>query len=178
VIHELRELAKDIFVVADLKTLDVGQVEVDLAHDETADAVVASGLAPKETLDKFNYEAKRLGIYAVVDMMAVSNPKEVLRSLGEHPDIVILHRGIDEEKSGRTRWELIKEIREMYKDRKILIAVAGGIEPSNVEEALKAGADILVVGRYITQSKDVRRATRDFLDHMGPDMDLFRIHVE
>ncbi len=178
VIHELRELAKDIFIVADLKTLDVGQVEVDLAHDETADAVVASGLAPKETLDKFNYEAKRLGIYAVVDMMAVSNPKEVLRSLGEHPDIVILHRGIDEEKSGRTRWELIKEIREMYKDRKILIAVAGGIEPSNVEEALKAGADILVVGRYITQSKDVRRATRDFLDHMGPDMDLFRIHVE
>ena len=43
VINELREVAKDIFFVADLKTLDVGKVEVDLAYDETADAVVASG---------------------------------------------------------------------------------------------------------------------------------------
>ena len=178
VIHELREIAKDIFIVADLKTLDVGQVEVDLAHDETADAVVASGLAPRDTLDKFNYEAKRLGIYPVVDMMGVPNPVEVLRSLNEHPEVLILHRGIDEEKTGKTRWDLIKEIKEMYKDKKVLVAVAGGVEPSNVEEALKAGADILVVGRYITQSKDVERATRDFLIHMGHDMDLFRVHVE
>lgn len=178
VIRELRELAKDVFIVADLKTLDVGQVEVDLAHDETADAVVASGLASKDTLDKFNYEAKRLGIYAVMDMMGVSNPIEVLRALNEYPDVVILHRGIDEEKTGKTRWELIKEIKEMFKGKKILVAVAGGVEPSNVGEALKAGSDILVVGRYITQSKDVQRATRDFLDHMGPDMDLFRVHVE
>ncbi len=51
VIHDLREIAKDIFIIADLKTLDVGQVEVDLAFDETADAVVASGLASKETLN-------------------------------------------------------------------------------------------------------------------------------
>ena len=178
VIQELREIAKDIFIVADLKTLDVGQVEVDLAHDETADAVVASGLAPRDTLEKFNYEAKRLGIYAIMDMMGVSNPVEVLNSLSEHPDVIILHRGIDEEKTGKTRWELIKEIKAMFKDKKILIAVAGGIEPGNVEEALKAGADILVVGRYITQSKDAERAAREFLIHMGPDMDLFRVHVE
>jgi bifunctional enzyme Fae/Hps len=178
VIRDIRELAKDVFIVADLKTLDVGQVEVDLAHDETADAVVASGLASRETLDKFNYEARRLGIYPIMDMMGVSNPVEVLKSLTEKPDVIILHRGIDEEKSGKTRWDLIKEIKEISKERKILVAVAGGIEPSSVHEALEAGSDILVVGRYITQSKDVERSARDFLDHMGPDMDLFRVHVE
>jgi 3-keto-L-gulonate-6-phosphate decarboxylase len=102
----------------------------------------------------------------------------VLRAIAEQPDVVILHRGIDEEKTGKTRWELIREIKQMFKDKKLLVAVAGGIEPANVEEALKAGSDILVVGRYVTQSKDVQRAARDFLDHMGPDMDLFRVHVE
>ena len=56
VIHDLREIAKDVFIIADLKTLDVGQVEVDLAYEETADAVVASGLASKETLGKFIYD--------------------------------------------------------------------------------------------------------------------------
>ncbi|HEQ78191.1 MAG TPA: bifunctional 5,6,7,8-tetrahydromethanopterin hydro-lyase/3-hexulose-6-phosphate synthase, partial [Euryarchaeota archaeon] len=45
VISELREVAKDSLFVADLKTLDVGKIEVDLAYDETADAVVVSGLA-------------------------------------------------------------------------------------------------------------------------------------
>lgn len=178
VIAELRHVAKDIFIVADLKTLDVGQVEVDLAFEETADAVVASGLASKDTLDKFVYEARRLGIYAFVDMMGVADPIKVLESLNELPDVVILHRGIDEERGGKTRWELIKEIKAKFKDGRILIGVAGGIEPSNVTAALKAGADIMIVGRYITQSKDVEHATREFLTQVGLDMDLFRVHTE
>ncbi|MDI6847953.1 MAG: bifunctional 5,6,7,8-tetrahydromethanopterin hydro-lyase/3-hexulose-6-phosphate synthase, partial [Candidatus Bathyarchaeia archaeon] len=90
VISELREIARDIFFVADLKTLDVGKVEVDLAYDETADAVVAAGLAPVETLNAFTHEAKRLGIYAAVDMLNVENPIKKLRMLKEFPDIIIL----------------------------------------------------------------------------------------
>ena len=50
-INELRQIAKDKFIIADLKTLDVGKVEVDIAYEDTADAVVAAGLAPPETLD-------------------------------------------------------------------------------------------------------------------------------
>jgi bifunctional enzyme Fae/Hps len=69
VMSDLRQIAKDVFFVADLKTLDVGKVEADLAYEETADAVVAAGLAPVETLDSFIHEAKRLGIYAVVLMV-------------------------------------------------------------------------------------------------------------
>ena len=178
VIHDLREIAKDVFIIADLKTLDVGQVEVDLAYEETADAVVASGLASKETLDKFIYEAKRLGIYAVVDMMDVKNPLDTLRALDETPDVVTIHRGIDEEHGGLTRWELIREIKTTFAGKKILVAVAGGIEPSTAPKALESGADILIVGRYITQSKDIERAARDFLKLLGVDMDLYRVHVE
>ena len=74
VISELREIAKDKFIVADLKTLDVGKVEVDLAFDESADAVVVSGLASIETIDQFIHETNRLGIYSYVDMMNVPDP--------------------------------------------------------------------------------------------------------
>jgi bifunctional enzyme Fae/Hps len=178
VIHDLREIAKDVFIIADMKTLDVGQVEVDLAYEETADAVVASGLASKETLDRFIYEAKRLGIYAVVDMMDVKSPLETLQSLEQLPDVVIIHRGIDEEHGGLTRWNLIREIKEAFAGKKILVAVAGGIDPSTAPKALESGADILIAGRYVTQSKDVERATREFLKLLGADMDLYRVHVE
>lgn len=178
VIHEIRKVVKDMFIIADLKTLDVGQVEVDLAYEETADAVVASGLAPKETINKFIYEAKRLGIYSIVDMMGVQDPLKLLKELEDIPEVVILHRGIDEEKTSKSRWELIKEIKQAFKDRKILIAVAGGIDPNTAPIALKSGADILIVGRYITQSKDIKRATREFLNLLGYDIDLFRVHIE
>ncbi len=181
VISDLRKVAKDAFMVADLKTLDVGKVEADIAYEDTADAVVAAGLAPPETLNSFVHEAKRLGIYAVIDMLNVEDVLEKLKSLKDLPDIVILHRGIDQE-SGRTcGLERIQIIRKAFPDKKLLIAVAGGVVPETAKEALAQGADILIVGRYITQSKDIERAVREFLEltpNMREDIDLFRVHTE
>ncbi len=178
VIRDIREVAEDVFIIADLKTLDVGQVEVDIAFNETADAAVASGLASKATIDKFIYEAKRLGIYSAIDMMAVVDPVKVLKGLEDTPDIVILHRGIDEESGGKSRWQIIEEIKKEMPKKKILFAVAGGIKAGTAKEALKKGADILIVGRFITQSKDVEKACRELLSIVGEDMDLYRVHVE
>jgi len=181
IIRDLRKVARDMFIVADLKTLDVGKVEVDIAFEETADAVVVAGLATPETIDKFIKEAKRLGIYAIMDLMNVDDPISKLRSLKRLPDVAILHRAIDAEKTGKTRWDLIKEMRKTFQDQKLLVAVAGGITPETAPEALANGANIIIVGRYITQSKDVERATREFLKstrEMAEDIDLFRVHVE
>ncbi|MGO8807131.1 MAG: bifunctional 5,6,7,8-tetrahydromethanopterin hydro-lyase/3-hexulose-6-phosphate synthase [Candidatus Bathyarchaeia archaeon] len=183
VINELRQTAKakDKFVIADLKTLDVGKVEVDIAYEDTADAVVAAGLAPPETLDATVSEARRMGIYAVIDMLNVEDVMAKLKSIKDLPDIVILHRGIDQE-SGRTcGLERIKMIRDAFPNRKLLIAVAGGIVPETAKEALELGADILIVGRYVTQSRDIVRAVRDFLEltpAMREDIDLYRVHTE
>ena len=176
VINELREVAKSDFMIADLKTLDVGQVEVDLAFDDGADAVVASGLATVEVIDKFIYEAKRVGIYAILDMMNVEDPIKKLKSLKELPHIVILHRAIDSEKKEKHRFGLIKDIKREFPD--LYVAVAGGIEPETVPLALKEGVDIIIVGRFITQSKDIERSTRLFINQLGGDIDLKRVHVE
>jgi len=181
-VRELRDTAKDMFIVADLKTLDVGKVEVDLAFEETADAVVAAGLAAPEILDGFIYEAKRFGIYAFVDMMGVADPVQKLRSLKQLPDVVILHRPIDVEKAGvHHRMELIRDLRQAFPRERLLIAVAGGIVPETARDALEKGADIVISGRYITQSKDVKRAVREFLEvtpEMREDIDLYRVHTE
>ncbi|MHA1595112.1 MAG: bifunctional 5,6,7,8-tetrahydromethanopterin hydro-lyase/3-hexulose-6-phosphate synthase [Candidatus Baldrarchaeia archaeon] len=185
VIRQIRSVASDAFIVADLKTLDVSKVEVDIAYEETADGVIASGLADSDSLNKFIYEARRLGIYAFVDMMYVNDPVAKLETLDELPDVVILHRAIDVETKEDLRWGWIREIKEKFKGHKILIAVAGGIVPEKVPEALAMGADILIVGRYITQSRDVERSTREFLFQLATqvpkepgDIDLFRVHSE
>jgi len=93
-----------------------------------------------------------------------------------------LHRGIDQE-SGRTcGLERIQMIRKAFpNNKKLLIAVAGGIVPETAKEALEQGADILIVGRYVTQSRDIERSVRDFLEltpSMREDIDLYRVHTE
>jgi bifunctional enzyme Fae/Hps len=179
VIRELREARNDSFIIADLKTMDVGKVEVDMAFEETADAVCCAGAASSATIDDFVYESKRLGIYSFLDLMQVEDPITKLQSLNSLPHGVILHRPIDVElRGGEARWEYISKIRDAYPDKKLLIAVAGGIRPNTAQFALNAGADILIVGRYITQSKDVERSVREFLPLLKGDVDLFRVHVE
>jgi len=196
-IKQIREVAKEKFIVADLKTLDVGKLEVDFAFDATADAVVASGLAATASIDKFILEAQRLGIHAFVDTMEVQNPIEKLSSLKQTPDVVIIHRGIDVEQSAtgnkspdaqqRQRWALVPKIKELYAGQKkasgrdrVLVAVAGGIEPSSAAYALDQGADILIVGRFIASAKDVEFAMRRMLNVLPgyQDIDLKRIHSE
>ncbi|TFG27135.1 MAG: bifunctional 5,6,7,8-tetrahydromethanopterin hydro-lyase/3-hexulose-6-phosphate synthase [Promethearchaeota archaeon] len=193
-IKQIREFSNESFMVADLKTLDVGKLEVDFAFDATADAVVASGLASISSIDKFILEAQRLGIYAFIDTMEVENPIAKLSQLKQIPDVVILHRAIDAEAAAsgtneaqKAAWQNIPKIKELYKDKKlasgkdrVLVAVAGGIDQRSASYAIDMGADILIIGRFITSAKDVKNAMRQVLNILPgySDIDLKRIHSE
>ena len=51
-----------------------------MAADATADAVVVSGLAPTSTIEKAIAEARKVGIYSIIDMLNVQNPASSSRS--------------------------------------------------------------------------------------------------
>ncbi|MEM2122768.1 MAG: bifunctional 5,6,7,8-tetrahydromethanopterin hydro-lyase/3-hexulose-6-phosphate synthase [Candidatus Bathyarchaeia archaeon] len=175
-VRELRSMAGDNFLIADLKTLDTGRVEVDEAMEAGADGVVVSGLAPKDVIEEFIYEAERIGVYPILDMTDIPDPVKLLGDLKVLPRVAILHRGIDQEASTRIRWELIGDLKARFS--RVLVAVAGGITPESIPTALESGVDILIVGRYITQARDPRRAALEFLRRIGLDMDQLRVHVE
>jgi len=114
-------------------------------------------------------------------MMEVEDPIRKLRMLKHFPDVVILHRAIDVERVGTHRMEFIQELRKTFPQKKFLVAVAGGITPEIAKQALDYGAGIIIAGRYITQSRDVKRSVREFLEctrEMREDVDLYRVHVE
>jgi len=176
VVNRLRENKPGIFIVADLKTLDTGNLEVRMTADASADAVVISGLAPVSTIEKSIKEAKKTGIYSVIDMLNVKDPLGVLKSLSMNPDVVEIHRAIDNESSEKERWDLIEKIKKEFSS--ILVGVAGGIRPENCQEALESGADILIAGRAITAAKDVEGAARKFLKMFKGEIDQFRIKTD
>ena len=176
VIQKIHSLRPESVVIADMKTLDVGNVEARMAADATADVVGFSGLAPIKTIEKFIEECKKVGVLSLMDTLNMQNPVDVLRKLKVKPDIVEIHRAIDAEDEAYA-WGNIKEIREVC--GKVLIAVAGGIRLNTVEAALRAGADIIVVGRAITGAKDVTGAARAFLQKMGvEEVDQFRVMTD
>jgi len=180
VVKEIRNVRPSSFVVLDLKTLDTGNLEVRLAADATADAVVISGLAPTKTIELAIKESRKTGIYSIIDMLNVADPLAVLRSLSALPDVVEMHRAIDQE-AEKHNWEVIADIKKMAvdTDRKVLVAVAGGIRVDTVAAALKSGADIVVTGRAITGSKDIKDAAEQFLAELKQtEIDQYRVMTD
>ncbi|MBO5431251.1 bifunctional 5,6,7,8-tetrahydromethanopterin hydro-lyase/3-hexulose-6-phosphate synthase, partial [Methanocorpusculum sp.] len=171
VIGEIRKIRPNCFIVADLKTLDTGNLEARMVSNAGGDAAVVSGLAPIETIAAFIKEAKKCGIYAIIDMLNVEAPAKLIEKLGEMggkallPQYVEMHRAIDKEASGEYSWGDILKIKEVGQKygANILVATAGGIRQPVVKKAIAAGADIVVVGRAITASKDIKNAAESFL---------------
>ncbi len=179
VVKEIRAIRPGAFIILDLKTLDTGNLEVRLAADSTADAVVISGLAPKKTIELSINEARKTGIYSIIDMLNVADPLAVLKGLDVKPDVVELHRAIDMEKSAHA-WQNIPDIKALAEEgRRLLVAVAGGIRTDTQGAALAAGADILVVGRAITRSRDIRDMTEQFLTGLKQtEIDQYRVMTD
>jgi bifunctional enzyme Fae/Hps len=177
VISEIRKLRPNAFIIADMKILDTGNLEARMAADASSDAVVISGLAPASTLEKAIAEARKVGMYSIVDMLNVQNPAKVIEKLKVKPDIVELHRAIDTDDVAHA-WGDIAAIKKAA-GGKLLVATAGGIRVNVVKDALKAGADILVVGRAITASKDIKHAADEFIDKLEKEeIDQFRVMTD
>ncbi|MDI9393954.1 MAG: bifunctional 5,6,7,8-tetrahydromethanopterin hydro-lyase/3-hexulose-6-phosphate synthase [Euryarchaeota archaeon] len=176
VVSKIREVRPDAFIVADLKTLDTGNLEARMVADAAGDAIVVSALAPISTIDKLIEEAHKTGIYAVMDTLNHPDPISVLKQLKTMPDVIELHRGIDIENTEHA-WGNIAEIKKIAP--RTLVAVAGGVRLDNVPVALSQGADILVVGRAIAGAKDIREAAGQFINSLNkPEIDQFRIMTD
>ena len=152
------------FVVADLKTLDTGALEVDIAAAAGADAIAISGLGNEATINAAIKQAHLKNKWLILDMLNVSSPLEVLRALPVSPDVVLLHRGIDMEASQKHRFDVLARVKHEFPQVKV--AIAGGITLKDVQPAVENGADIIIVGRAITQSQNINAATIEFLQHL------------
>ncbi len=153
------------YIVADLKTMDRGSTEVKNAALAGASGATCLGLAPIETIDEFIKNCQTQRIDSMVDMMNVPFPFEVLQKLKVLPDIVVLHRGVDEHILNRERQiplDQITRIKGAY--GKVLISVAGGETTRAVISDFFNGADIAVVWRtFYEDQKNTGTLAKDFL---------------
>src|SRR3989344_8732154 len=80
-----RKIGKPAYIVADLKCMDRGSREVDVAAVAGASAATCLGLAPIETINEFIDKCATFNIDSMIDMMNVQFPFEVLQKLKKLP---------------------------------------------------------------------------------------------
>lgn len=170
VCQKIHMIRPESVLIADMKTLDTGNLEARMAGDATADVISFSGRAPLKTQERFIEEAHKVGALAYMDTINLSEPVDIIKQLSEKPDIVELH--------GLEGQGQVQEVKEACGGN-ALIAVAGEFEVPDVKGTLAAGADILVVGRTITCSKDINDTARSYLREMGVyEVDQFRVMTD
>ena len=133
------------YIVADLKTMDRGLTEVMMAKEAGASAAVGLGQGPVEMVNSFIESCKKVGIDSMVDMMNVDNPIKVIRKWRKMPDVVILHRGVDEEAFNTDKPIPYVQINKLRASYNVMISIAGGDTIREVQRAIFNDANIVVV---------------------------------
>jgi len=133
------------YVVADLKTMDRADTEVQMAKDAGASAVVCLGLAPVETVNSFIAECAKANIDSMVDMMNVEHPIKAMRLYRRQPDVIILHRGVDETNFNKNKPIPFVQIHKIRSTYNVMISIAGGDTIREVQRAIFNDANIVVV---------------------------------
>lgn len=139
------------YVVADLKTMDRGETEVRLAQIAGASGAICLGQAPVETINIFIESCKKYGLDSMVDMMNLDQPIKVLRKLKKLPDVVVLHRGVDEETFNRDKPIPYIQINKVRASFDVLISIAGGDTIREVQRAVFNDANIVIVWKEFYQ---------------------------
>lgn len=133
------------YIVADTKCMDRGKTEVEIAKMGGANAATALGSAPIETINYFIESCKDSGLDSMVDMIGVEQPIKVLRRLKKQPNVVILHRGVDEEIFDKNKPIPYIQINKIRSSFDTMISIAGGDTIREVQRAIFNDADIVVV---------------------------------
>ncbi len=83
-------------------------------------------------------------MFSMIDMLGVENPLRKMLPMQTKPDVVVIHKGRDEESNKKNiiRYKNIAKIRSKFGS---LISAAEGLEYNGVRKAYFNGADIAIL---------------------------------
>jgi 3-hexulose-6-phosphate synthase/6-phospho-3-hexuloisomerase len=157
VVRKLKELFPKKTLVADMKTMDTGAFETEMAAKAGADIVCILAASDDSTIIDAVKSGRKYGVKIMVDLIGIEDKVKRAKALEKiGVDYLCMHVGIDEQMIGKTPVEICSSI---VKNTNIPLAVAGGINSETAADVVNAGASIVIVGGAITKAKDVTKAT-------------------
>ena len=163
-IRSMRDRFPDTIIVADMKVADTGTLEVEMAAKAGANIVCVLADADNSVIAEAVRASRLYGIRIMADLINVKDPVSracELEAMGV--DILCAHVGIDQQMMGKSSLELLASLSDQVH---IPLAVAGGIDAASAGDAVRSGADIVIVGGWIARSADVTGSTKKIRTEM------------
>ncbi len=163
-VRALKKAFPEKTIVADLKIADTGDIETEAAAKAGAGVVTVLGMSDDQTILQSVETARNFGCKVMVDLLNVQNLEERARRAEElGADYIMVHTGIDQQMVGK---EVFGDLKVVSGIVDIPIAVGGGLDATNVQQAVKGGGEIIVVGGAITKAPNARVVAKKIKDLM------------
>ncbi len=157
-IRELKKRYRGHKILADMKTIDTGAVEVEMAAKSGADVVIILALSDDDTIAEAIRAARKYGCEVMVDLINVPNPVERAKEVEEMGvDYVNVHVGIDQQMKGLDPLQILGEV---ARNVSIPVAAAGGLDADRAAACVAMGVSIIIVGSNIVKSRNVAESAR------------------
>ncbi len=166
-VRQLKAAFPDHVILADMKTIDTGAMEIEMAAKAGANVVILLGSADDSTIQDAVRAARKYGVKLMADLISADEPAKRAEQLADMGiDYINVHAGIDQQMTGEDPVKLLKQLKVS-----IPVAVAGGLDAQGAAKAVVAGARIVIVGGNIVRSSNVTAqamAVRQSID--APDI--------
>jgi 3-hexulose-6-phosphate synthase/6-phospho-3-hexuloisomerase len=157
-VRKLRAAFPGVPIVADMKTMDAGRMEVEVAAKAGASYVMILGVASDSTLKDAIEAGRNHGVKIGVDLVGVADPAARAREAeAMGAALVSVHCPIDEQMKGRDPFKTLTAVARAVR---IPVAVAGGINSETAGRAVEAGASIVVVGGALSKAENATVAAK------------------
>ena len=125
-VRKVRTTYPHLRLLADLKIMDAGEAEADIAFGAGADIVTVMGVSGDETIQGAFASAKKHDGQVMVDMMQVSDPLERADKLIEIGcNLFCLHTAHDQQSIHGSPWRQLAQLRKAFPS--LDLAIAGGV---------------------------------------------------
>jgi 3-hexulose-6-phosphate synthase/6-phospho-3-hexuloisomerase len=158
IVRQLKKTFPNTTLVADMKTMDTGALETEIAAKAGADIICILAASNDSTVLDALKSARNYGSKIMVDLIGIKDKEKRAKELENFGvDFLCVHVGIDEQMIGKKPLDMVSKL---TRNTNIPIAVAGGLNSETVADVVKAGASIVIVGGAITKAKDVIEGTK------------------
>ncbi|MDY6935801.1 MAG: 3-hexulose-6-phosphate synthase [Spirochaetota bacterium] len=171
-VRALRDKFPNLTIVADMKTMDAGSVEVEMAAKSGAKVVLILGVSPDSMIREAVLAGKKYGVKIGTDLIATNDPVKravELEQLGV--DIINIHVGLDQQVLGMNPIELVQRVSEACSSN-VLIAAAGGLNSETAVKAFQAGADIIIAGGALYKAENPEESARRIIESLKKGIPL------
>jgi 3-hexulose-6-phosphate synthase/6-phospho-3-hexuloisomerase len=163
-VRALKKKFPDHTIVADMKTVDAGSAEIEIAAKAGAKVVLMLGVSDNASIREAILASKKYGVKIGCDLIDIEEHRFIERALELEEmgvDIICIHVGVDQQMiyGGEKTVELTKKVAQALKPT-TLVATAGGLNSETAYKAREAGADIIIVGGALYKSKSPEESAR------------------